>query len=112
MHYLIINCLANQDRVSLSQMVVYLFYLHTCLTDAMSHVLGVIHFRVAVGNGGEVKARHGEAEGSRLEALTVPQRFHDKQSRVGGHGLSRPAQYAYDFVHAEAVEKLAHPNGV
>ena len=53
---------ADYDGMSLSQMVVDLLNLQAGLPDAVFHVLGVIHFRVAVGHGSEIEACHGQAE--------------------------------------------------
>ena len=61
----------------LAKMVVDLLDLQAGLTDTGLHVLRVVHLRVAVGDGREVKARHGQSEGRRLEALTIPERLHD-----------------------------------
>ena len=63
-------------------MVVDLFNLKTRLMDTSLHILGVVHLRVAVGDGCEVEACHGETEGRRLEALTIPERLHDIDARL------------------------------
>ena len=87
-------------------------HLQTCLFDQSRHVVAVIHLAVAVGDGGEIQARHGEAEGGRLKALAVPQGLHDVQAAVLIHNLGGTAHDAYNLVFTEAVEELAHPDGV
>ena len=93
-------------------MVVDLLNLQTCLPDAVFHVLGVIHLRVAVGHGGEIEARHGQAESRRLESLTVPQGFHDIYPGLLRHDFLGPLQDADDLFHAETIQELTHPDGV
>ena len=94
------------------QMVVDLLDLQTSLTDTGLHVLRVVHLRVAVGDGREVEARHGEAEGRRLVTLTVPERLHNIDARLSRHRRLRTTQDAHDLIHREAVEELTHPDGV
>ena len=89
-----------------------MLHLEARLTDTHLHVLGVVHFRVAVGEGCKVKARHGETEGRWFIALTVPEGLHDIDARRWGHRRLRPTQDAHDLVHREAVEELTHPDGV
>ena len=55
-----------------SEMIIQLLNLQTSLTDALFHILGVIHLRVAVRHRREVKARHRETEGGGIKPLTVP----------------------------------------
>ena len=65
--------------MTLSQAVVDAFYLQASLLEESSHVVRVVHLAVSVGHGGEVEAGHGEAEGSGLEALAVPEGLHDEE---------------------------------
>ena len=51
---LLFACFTYDNGVSLPQMVMYLLYLHAGLTKTIGHILGVVHLRIAVGDGGEI----------------------------------------------------------
>ena len=98
--------------MSLAEVVVNRFHLQASLFNQTSHVVAMVHFTVAVGHCGEIKARHSKAEGSCFKALPIPHGFHDIQAAVVIHDLSGATHDADDFVFTEAVEELAHPDGV
>ena len=72
----------------------------------------MVHLAVAVGDGREVEAYLRQGECRRLVLLAVPQRLHDVQPRVRVHNPGGTLHDALDLCLAEAVEELAHPDGV
>lgn len=89
-----------------------LLHLEAGLADAQFHIFGVVHLRVAIGERGKVKARHRQAQGRGLKFLAVPEGLHDIDTGIVGHSLPCTLEDADDLLHAEAVEKLAHPDGI
>ena len=86
--------------------------LQTSLTDTSLHILSVVHLRIAIGYGREIQACHRQAESRWLEALTIPQRFHDVDTCILGHRLFGTLQDTHNLLHRETVEELTHPDSV
>ena len=76
------------------------------------HIVAVVHLAVAVGHGGEIQAGHGQGKrGSRI-FLPVPEGFHDAKTAIVVHDFRRPRNDTENFVLAETIKELAHPNHV
>lgn len=86
--------------------------LETGTAQELLEVVGMEHLAVAVGNGCEIERSHSEAEGGRFETLTIPERLHDVEATIRIHDAGSTREDADDLVLGEAVEELAHPNGI
>ena len=93
-------------------MVVDMLHFQSRLTDKTRHIVGVIHLAVAVGNCGEVEARHCQTECGWLKTLTVPQSFHNEHPRIWAHRSLGSAKDAHNLLLGETVKELRHPDGI
>ena len=93
-------------------MVVNLFYLQSGFLNAVLQVFCIVHLGIAVGKSREVQTGHCQTKGRRLKTLTVPKRLHDKDAGLWGHRCLSTSQDVHNLFHAEAIEELAHPDGI
>ena len=101
-----------EDGVAGAEVVVGARHLQTGLFDLRDHAVGMVHLAVAVGHGGEVDTRHRQAERSCLEALPIPEGFHDVKVRGRRHHRGGASEDGANLRFREAIEELAHPNDV
>ena len=95
-----------------AEVVVDFGYLQTGGFDAAAEVGAVEDFAVAVGQGGKVETGLGEAVGGSFIFLPVPQGLEDVEGAVFAHAGSSAAEDGGNLLFGEAVEELAHPDGV
>ena len=98
--------------MSLSQSVMDFLHFQSSLGDEPFEVIGIEHLAVAVGQGCEIEAGHGEAKSGRLKPLPVPNGLHDIHTAFGIHNSGCPPENADHLALAEAIEELAHPNDI
>lgn len=75
-------------------------------------MLGPVHAAVAIGHGREVERGGREREGACLEALPVDEGLHDPERGARAHGRACFPKDRHHFLLTEAVEELAHPDGI
>ncbi len=80
--------------------------------DSVPKFLETVHFTVAVCNASEVERCCLQGVGSGFKALLVPERLQYINVCVGACGLVDLCKNLRDFLKGEAVQELAHPNGV
>ena len=95
-----------------AEVVVDFGYLQAGGFNAAAEVGTVEDFAVAVGQGGKVEAGLGEAVGGGFIFLPVPQGLEDVEGAVFAHAGGGAAEDGGNLLFSEAVEELAHPDGV
>ena len=82
------------------------------LLDTRLQIFGIIHLAIAISHSCKIQRGHGQSQCRRYIFLPIPQSLHNIYSCLGCHHFSGPVQNAYNLVHAEAIQKLAHPNSI
>ena len=72
----------------------------------------MIHLAVSIGHSRKIKTDLSQTIGGCIELLTVPEGFHDIKTALFVHRTCRTGQNAGYLLFREAVEELAHPDGV
>ena len=86
--------------------------LETCNFDGFFKLFVAVHFAVAVGDAGKVKRCGLERVCGGFKTLLVPKRFENVDVCFWSSGLVDLCQDFCDLLEREAVQELAHPDGV